>query len=404
MTKQDLYAYVTKAYDKPFTLKIQKRMYKLTYKHIGILFDKEATARTAFEGNTAVFPYNFTSYIHSYFSQKMLYPGLIFSQDFVKFAADSRFDFTNQKDEVVIDNANKTLNFQDNEELYRIDAAHLKTLIMFGFGEDNQVFEPRLIRIVHTEKQETINAQNKKIEEIYAKPVTVLVQDKDQFHSIELKTSDLKKLFDVRYEEGEVSIIPNVPYIKQTLEDKIDPLISRTEQIDMQGITQNVLSIFTSRLKGFESGPLVAKTSVKEPTHTNGTLAERYIEISISQQKMYLFNRGSVVGSYVVSTGLYYPTPVGEFTIMNKALEGYSDIFNVYMPYWMAFHYGWAGGQDAYFGIHELPYWYVGDERKQRPREFLGSPHTGGCVSLDIGAAKEVYDFSYVGMRVVIFE
>ena len=136
---------------------------------------------------------------------------------------------------------------------------------------------------------------------------------------------------------------------------------------------------------------------------THGEIAERYIEINISQQKMYLFYRGNLVNSYPVSTGLYYPTPVGRFQIMNKALEGYSDIFNVYMPYWMAFYYGWAGGQDAYFGIHELPYWYVGQERKQRPREFLGSPHTGGCVSLDIGAAKEVYDFSYVGMDVVIF-
>ena len=108
--------------------------------------------------------------------------------------------------------------------------------------------------------------------------------------------------------------------------------------------------------------------------------------------------------SYPISTGLYYPTPVGRFKIMNKALEGYSDIYNVYMPYWMAFYYGWAGGQDAYFGIHELPYWYADGERKQRPREFLGSPHTGGCVSLDIGAAKEVYDYSFVGMDVVVYE
>jgi len=132
-------------------------------------------------------------------------------------------------------------------------------------------------------------------------------------------------------------------------------------------------------------------------------LASRYIEVDISQQTMYFFDNGNLLRTYKISSGLYYPTPQGHFKIINKALDAYSDIYNVWMPYWIAFYYG--EDINAYFGIHELPYWYTGDgEKKQRPRDFLGSPHTGGCISLDIGVAQEVYNMSYVGMDVYVFE
>ena len=72
------------------------------------------------------------------------------------------------------------------------------------------------------------------------------------------------------------------------------------------------------------------------------------------------------------------------------------------MPYWMGFEFSKELG--AYFGIHELPYFYSGTKKIQRPREFIGAPNTGGCVALDIGDAKEVYQLANLGTPVVIYQ
>jgi lipoprotein-anchoring transpeptidase ErfK/SrfK len=100
---------------------------------------------------------------------------------------------------------------------------------------------------------------------------------------------------------------------------------------------------------------------------------------------------------------LYYPTPPGHYQILNKAKNAFSDIYYVYMPYWMAFYLD--PKINAYLGIHELPYWVTNDGQQiRRPRDFLGSPHTGGCISLDVGIAEKVYNWAEVGTKVEIYE
>ena len=50
-------------------------------------------------------------------------------------------------------------------------------------------------------------------------------------------------------------------------------------------------------------------------------------------------------------------------------------------------------------------YWIDSNgETIRRPRDFIGSPHTGGCVSLDVGMAKIVYDWADEGMLVLIYD
>ena len=116
-----------------------------------------------------------------------------------------------------------------------------------------------------------------------------------------------------------------------------------------------------------------------------------------------MFENSNLIARHRISSGLYKPTPRGEFALINKANNAYSDIYHVWMSYWMAFYY--EKETNSYYGIHELPYWVSGDGQKiQRPREFLGSPHTGGCVSLDIGIAKQVYDWSETGLPVYIYD
>jgi lipoprotein-anchoring transpeptidase ErfK/SrfK len=143
--------------------------------------------------------------------------------------------------------------------------------------------------------------------------------------------------------------------------------------------------------------------SFSEAPNTEGEVAEKYIEIDLSQQKMYLWEGGENVAVHRVSSGLYYATPPGHYQILNKANNAYSYIYHVWMPFWMAFSLD--PQVNAYLGIHELPYWVDGvGQEIRRPRDFIGSPHTGGCVSLDVGEAELVYNWAEVGTPVWIFE
>ncbi|MFA5137037.1 MAG: L,D-transpeptidase [Patescibacteria group bacterium] len=403
LTQNDIKKLIHADYATPFYLKIKDRVYLLNYEHIGILFDTEATIRAVFEKNHQPFPGNIFAFFQSFASQQFYLPGFIFTQDFSQYSSQLRFNFTEKKDEIVVDDINKTLYLHDYENIYEIDSEHLKSLILFHFGEKNATVEPRLIPIIRTEKQDKIMKQNQELIKIYKDPIEIVLQDGSAMIKTSLSSEELKKIFKVIYENDTVIFKAEEKMLTYLLDAKIDPFVSRNKHIDMSSLRKNVISAFESRTQGMHTAPVVAHTKVVEMTQTHGEIAERYIEVNLGQQKMFLFDQGNMIKSYLISSGLHYPTPVGKFKIMNKAVEAYSNIYNVYMPYWMAFHFGWAGGQDAYFGIHELPYWYVGAERKQRPREFLGAPHTGGCISLDIGAAREVYDFSFVGMDVVIF-
>lgn len=153
----------------------------------------------------------------------------------------------------------------------------------------------------------------------------------------------------------------------------------------------------------FDGGPAESvKVGIDYGPNTDGKVADKYIEIDISQEKMFTFKEGNLVKTYRVSTGKDYPTPVGSFKILNKTGLGYSGIYHVWMAWWMGFEY--SKELHAYFGIHELPYYYTGDKKIQRPREFIGAPNTGGCVALDIGDAQEVYKFADIGTDVVIYQ
>ncbi|MFH1244146.1 MAG: L,D-transpeptidase [bacterium] len=140
---------------------------------------------------------------------------------------------------------------------------------------------------------------------------------------------------------------------------------------------------------------------VDDGPSSDGSLATRYLEIDLSQQKMYFFINGSRYGEYRISTGVDYPTPPGEFHILNKAPRAFSEIYNVWMPYWMGFTY--ANKVGAYLGIHEIA--YALDSRGKpfyKSGYYIGDKQTGGCIAMEPKDAPEVYNLSEVGMLVRI--
>lgn len=125
---------------------------------------------------------------------------------------------------------------------------------------------------------------------------------------------------------------------------------------------------------------------------TPGLYPGRYIEVSLSDQKLYCFDNVSAACAYTVSTGKWStPTPVGTRTIESKDIRAYSAPYNLYMPYWNSI----GGG----YGIHELPEWANGTKEGE---SHLGTPVSHGCIRLGVGAAEFVYNWAPVGTPVYI--
>ncbi len=109
---------------------------------------------------------------------------------------------------------------------------------------------------------------------------------------------------------------------------------------------------------------------------------ERWIDVSLSEQRLRAYENGEVVRTSLVSTGLpQTPTPPGQFRIWIKLR--YDDMsgpgyYYPNVPYVMYYYRG--------YGIHGT-YWH----------DNFGQPMSAGCVNLPVEEAAWVYDFVDVG-------
>lgn len=118
----------------------------------------------------------------------------------------------------------------------------------------------------------------------------------------------------------------------------------------------------------------------------------KWIEIDLSEQRLYMKENGATVNSFLVSTGKWAPTPKGEWRIWtklnstrmvggSKALGTYYNLPNV--PYTMYYDRG--------FAVHGA-YWH----------NNFGQPMSHGCTNMRPEEAKIVFDWAQVGTRVIV--
>lgn len=123
-----------------------------------------------------------------------------------------------------------------------------------------------------------------------------------------------------------------------------------------------------------------------------GAESDRWIEINLSQQRLYGWEGGNQVFNFLVSTGLWALTPTGDYKIWiklakttmsggSKALGTYYYLPNV--PCTMYFYKG--------YGIHGT-YWH----------NNFGHPMSHGCVNMKTEEACQVFAWASVGTRVNI--
>ena len=128
--------------------------------------------------------------------------------------------------------------------------------------------------------------------------------------------------------------------------------------------------------------PTNTEVSYIPPVSEDG---ERWIDIDLSNQMLYAYEGDTIVGSFLVSTGLpNTPTPVGRFAVWIKLRSTTMSGPGYYLtnvPYTMYFYND--------YGIHGT-YWH----------NNFGYPMSHGCVNMVTDEAAWLYNWAFVGITV----
>ncbi len=235
---------------------------------------------------------------------------------------------------------------------------------------------------------------NFRLNRIHRSPLNISLKDGSNLAELVLDSALLRTLLKPLTTESNVP--PQIDkttllaYIKERLTPKQKVFFN--EEVAYQN-TQKAINL---RFMG-EATPVVL--GVDDGPTSYGELSDKYLEVDLSQQKMYFFINHTLYKEYKVSTGAEYPTPIGEFHILNKAPIAFSEIYKVWMPYWMGFKY--ANDVGAYLGLHEIAYIKdAGGKPVYRYGYYIGDMMTGGCVAMEPKDSREIYNLSDVGMLV----
>ncbi len=121
------------------------------------------------------------------------------------------------------------------------------------------------------------------------------------------------------------------------------------------------------------------------------------IEIDLPKQRMYVFEYDTQVYTFTVSTGISRtPTIPGQFQILFKEEIAFAQRWRLDMPHFMGIY---EEAEGFFNGIHELPTTHYGTRLS---RGVLGYPASFGCIILDEGDAKTLFDWAEVGTLVRI--
>ena len=130
------------------------------------------------------------------------------------------------------------------------------------------------------------------------------------------------------------------------------------------------------------SAPTAAVAEQNVPSSAAGSDGVHWIDVDLSQQRVYAYAGDTIVNSFIVSTGTWQtPTVTGKYKVWIKLLSTDMAGPGYYLPdvpYTMYFYKGYA--------LHGT-YWH----------NNFGTPMSHGCVNLSIPDAAWLYDFSYVG-------
>lgn len=140
----------------------------------------------------------------------------------------------------------------------------------------------------------------------------------------------------------------------------------------------------TSLAYQYAQGLAQASSDQKVLGTTNAAGEEKWIEVSLDEQKVKAWEGTKLVMEFPISSGKWAPTPKGTFNIWyktrNQAMTGGSQALGTYynlpnVPHNMFFYQGYA--------IHGA-YWH----------NNFGQPMSHGCVNSPLASAAQIFDWA----------
>lgn len=380
---------VERALSKPIKIRLEGKEFETTYSNLGISMSID---RTLAPLEKVGFGQRTLMWMSALTTPTLIQPILVFDPAFEDLA-NSMIDSVNIKERVSFDKSKLAFAYISDGRVKRIDTDDFRRRLITVFGQTDLVIEPTIVNL-KSDMEKKAEEENVLIDKALARPIEVIIKRGSGNLTINLQRKDLSGLLDGADDlTRPVGLKVDKSRLASILFNKVGivmPVVYAANQIENEILARQTTNASSPIVLGDDDGP-----------NSDGTEAEKYIEVDVSQQKMFLFENGNLSKSFRVSTGLYYPTPSGKYKIINKSMLGYSGIFDVFMPYWMAFSY--AKDLSAYLGIHELPYKLSGGEKLYRFGNYIGQKKTGGCIALAPGDSREVYDFSFPNMDVLIY-
>jgi lipoprotein-anchoring transpeptidase ErfK/SrfK len=121
------------------------------------------------------------------------------------------------------------------------------------------------------------------------------------------------------------------------------------------------------------------------------------IVISISKQRLWVYENGESIGKYKISTGIdRSPTQPGVFQVQTHDRKAYASVWDLTMTHFLGIYEAWPGFMN---GIHGLPTLSSG---RRLWGNILGRPASYGCIILDLDNAKRLYNWAEDGVVVEI--
>jgi lipoprotein-anchoring transpeptidase ErfK/SrfK len=193
---------------------------------------------------------------------------------------------------------------------------------------------------------------------------------------------------------------------KQEISKYLDELAREYESEDVLVIRPEAEDAIVLALL-YKAVDTKANTAVVLPLQgkpkSNGEHADEYLEVVKSQQRLYRFENGELVKTYIISTGILAETPAGEFKVLGKQKKTISYVGNWWMENYLPI--GTMPGTSNRFGFHAIPYHqYANGEIWSRDPNTMGSPATSGCIQLTQEESLELFEWAKVGMPVFIYD
>jgi LysM repeat protein len=128
-------------------------------------------------------------------------------------------------------------------------------------------------------------------------------------------------------------------------------------------------------------------------------VVDKRIVVSISQQRLWVYENGELLHEYVISTGVdRSPTQPGVFQVQTHEPSAYASVWDLTMPHFLGIYEAWPGFMN---GLHGLPTLSNGQTLWA---DILGRPASYGCIILDLGDAETLYNWAEEGVVVEIVE